>query len=265
MNQVAFILDNTTLYWYSIVLALAVTAGICFFMACCSHSGVRLPWAAASVLPAVFLSLVLSRLVFWYCRADSFRSLGQALTTPSSGSLALAGAFLGCGLAALVLGRFAGGTLKLLDCMSVAGSCAICLGRLGNFFTSADRGQILTEMTFLPWSYPVVNATSGELDTAVEALGKVFQKMLKLAQIEKSAQLMAEEIEKTRRRVNALEYVMIPNTQEAIRYITMKLDENDRSTTTRLMKVKDMLLKEAIEEQRARSEEAMARYAEREC
>lgn len=164
MNQVAFILDNTTLYWYSIVLALAVTAGICFFMACCSHSGVRLPWAAASVLLAVFLSLVLSRLVFWYCRADSFRSLGQALTTPSSGSLALAGAFLGCGLAALVLGRFAGGILKLLDCMSVAGSCAICLGRLGNFFTSADRGQILTEMTFLPWSYPVVNATSGELE-----------------------------------------------------------------------------------------------------
>ena len=95
-------------------------------------------------------------------------------------------------------------------------------------------------------------ATSGELDTAVDALGGVFQKMLKLAQIEKSAQLMAEEIEKTRRRVNALEYVMIPNTQEAIRYITMKLDENDRSTTTRLMKVKDMLLKEAIEEQRQR-------------
>ena len=91
-------------------------------------------------------------------------------------------------------------------------------------------------------------ATSGELDTAVEALGHVFRKMLKLAEIEKSAQLMAEEIEKTRRRVNALEYVMIPNTQEALRYINMKLDENDRATTIRLMKVKDMLLKEAIEE-----------------
>lgn len=164
MNQVAFILDNTTLYWYSIVLALAVTAGVCFFMACCSHAGLGLPWAAASALMALFLSLVLSRLVFWYCRADSFRSLGQALTTPSSASLALAGAFLGSGLTALVLGRFAGGTLKLLDCMSVAGACAICLGRLGNFFSSADRGQILTEMTFLPWSYPVVNATSGELE-----------------------------------------------------------------------------------------------------
>ena len=94
-------------------------------------------------------------------------------------------------------------------------------------------------------------ATSGELDTAVDALGRVFQKMLKLAEIEKSAQLMAEEIEKTRRRVNALEYVVIPDTQGAIRYITMKLDENDRATTTRLMKVKDMILQQAIEERRA--------------
>ena len=103
-------------------------------------------------------------------------------------------------------------------------------------------------------------ATSGELDTAVEALGKVFQKMLKLAEIEKSAQLMAEEIEKTRRRVNALEYVMIPETQEAIRYITMKLDENDRATTTRLMKVKDMLLKEAIEDRRDEDARALRAF-----
>ena len=100
----------------------------------------------------------------------------------------------------------------------------------------------------------------------MEALQKVFEKMLKLAQIEKSAQLMAEEIEKTRRRVNALEYVVIPNTQEAIRYITMKLDENDRSTTTRLMKVKDMILKEAIEEKRAQDVAAMSGYqAEHAC
>ena len=101
--------------------------------------------------------------------------------------------------------------------------------------------------------------TSGELDDAVDALGKVFRKMLKLAQIEKAAQLMAEEIEKTRRRVNALEYVMIPNTQESIRYITMKLDENDRATTTRLMKVKDMILKEAIDDRRAKNAEVMAK------
>lgn len=104
-------------------------------------------------------------------------------------------------------------------------------------------------------------ATSGELDTSVDALGRVFLKMLKLAQIEKSAQLMAEEIEKTRRRVNALEYVMIPDTQETIRYITMKLDENDRSTTTRLMKVKDMLLKQVIEEQKARDAKVMREFS----
>lgn len=106
-------------------------------------------------------------------------------------------------------------------------------------------------------------ATSGELDGAVAALGEVFQNMLKLAQTEKAAQLMAEEIEKTRRRVNALEYVVIPNTQENIRYITMKLDENDRSTTTRLMKVKDMLLAEAQEERRAANDKAIEAFSKK--
>ena len=101
-------------------------------------------------------------------------------------------------------------------------------------------------------------ATSGELDAAVEALGHVFRKMLKLAQIEKSAQLMAEEIEKTRRRVNALEYVKIPEMQESIKFITMKLEENERANTIRLMKVKDMVLKDAVEERRRRNEEMLA-------
>ena len=93
--------------------------------------------------------------------------------------------------------------------------------------------------------------TSGELDDAVDAMASVFQDMLKLAQNEKTSQLLAEEIEKTRRRVNALEYVKIPEMEENIRYISMKLDENERSNTIRLMKVKDMLLKEAIEDRRA--------------
>ena len=87
--------------------------------------------------------------------------------------------------------------------------------------------------------------TSGELDIALEALSRVFLDMLELAEVEKSMQLLAEDIEKTRRRVNALEYVMIPEMQEKIRYITMKLDENERANITRLMKVKDMVLQEA--------------------
>ncbi|MBR6677445.1 MAG: V-type ATP synthase subunit D [Oscillospiraceae bacterium] len=87
--------------------------------------------------------------------------------------------------------------------------------------------------------------TSGELDTAVEGLGKVFEDMLELAQVEKTMQLLAQDIEKTRRRVNALEYVMIPDLKKNIRYISMKLEENERGNTTRLMKVKDMMLQQA--------------------
>lgn len=87
--------------------------------------------------------------------------------------------------------------------------------------------------------------TSGDLDDALAAMSDVFQDMLELAQVEKTMQLLAEEIEKTRRRVNALEYVLIPEMQEKIKYISMKLEENDRSTKVRLMKVKDMVLEKA--------------------
>lgn len=95
--------------------------------------------------------------------------------------------------------------------------------------------------------------TSGDLDDAVESLGKVFEKMVRLAEIEKSCQMMSAEIEKTRRRVNALEHVLIPQYTDTIKYITMKLDENERSTITRLMKVKDMMLKEQIESRRSQA------------
>lgn len=87
--------------------------------------------------------------------------------------------------------------------------------------------------------------TSGELDDALEQLAKVFEDMLKLAEIEKTMQLLAEEIEKTRRRVNALEYSTIPTLEKNIRYITMKLAENENSTKVRLLKVKEMVLQKA--------------------
>ena len=92
--------------------------------------------------------------------------------------------------------------------------------------------------------------TAGDLDDAVYSLSSVFEDMLKLAQVEKSCQLMASEIEKTRRRVNALEHVIIPEALDNIKYITMKLDENERSTQIRLMKVKDMMIEENIQEKR---------------
>ena len=86
--------------------------------------------------------------------------------------------------------------------------------------------------------------TSSDLDGAVASLSSVLDDMLKLAQVEKSCQLMAAEIEKTRRRVNALEHVLIPGAQQNIKYIQMKLDENERSTQIRLMKIKDMMLED---------------------
>ena len=84
--------------------------------------------------------------------------------------------------------------------------------------------------------------TSGDLDGAVKSLADIMPDMLRLAEVEKTCQLLSCEIEKTRRRVNALEHVMIPRYEETIKFIMMKLDENDRSTTTRLMKIKDMML-----------------------
>lgn len=93
--------------------------------------------------------------------------------------------------------------------------------------------------------------TSCDLDAAVGSLAEVFPDMLRLAECEKACSMMAAEIEKTRRRVNALEHVMIPETEENIKYITMKLDENERSTQIRLMKVKDMMIKETIEAKRS--------------
>ena len=117
---------------------------------------------------------------------------------------------------------------------------------------SEDPGEIY------PYGFA---ATSGELDDAVAALEQVFKDMLHLAEIEKTSQLLAEEIEKTRRRVNALEYVKIPEMQANIKYISMKLDENERANTIRLMKVKDLILKEAIEEKRSQNEQMLESYS----
>ncbi len=89
-----------------------------------------------------------------------------------------------------------------------------------------------------PYSFAGVTA---ELDDSIASLSKLMPKLLKLAEVEKTCNMLADEIEKNRRRVNALEYVMIPQLEETIKYITMKLDENERGATTRLMKVKSML------------------------
>lgn len=86
--------------------------------------------------------------------------------------------------------------------------------------------------------------TSSDLDGAVKSLADIMPRMIRLAECEKACQLMAAEIERTRRRVNALEHVIIPETETKIKYIAMKLDENERSSQIRLMKVKDTMLEQ---------------------
>lgn len=98
--------------------------------------------------------------------------------------------------------------------------------------------------TVLPYG---LAETSAQLDGAIATLSELLPKLIRLAEIEKTCNLLADEIEKTRRRVNALEYVMIPQFEETIRFISMKLDENERGSLTRLMKVKDMIAKREME------------------
>lgn len=104
------------------------------------------------------------------------------------------------------------------------------------------RTQSVAATEIYPYGFA---QTSGELDDALTRLARVFDDMLELAQVEKTMQLLAEEIERTRRRVNALEYVMIPEMEGNIHYITMKLEENENSTKVRLLKVKEMVLSDA--------------------
>lgn len=102
--------------------------------------------------------------------------------------------------------------------------------------------------------------TSGELDASIESLAKALPLMLELAEMEKGAQMLAQEIEKTRRRVNALEHVMIPQLEITIKSIRMKLDENERGNLTRLMKVKDMMLEEARQQKSQKTADGIAAF-----
>ena len=110
------------------------------------------------------------------------------------------------------------------------------------------------EISDIPYAFAF---TSSALDSAVIELAVLLPKLLELAEVEKTCNLLADEIEKTRRRVNALEYVMIPEVQENIRYITMKLEENDRASLVRLMKAKEMMAAAAAKEEKEKMTSAI--------
>lgn len=105
---------------------------------------------------------------------------------------------------------------------------------------TGDEAEQLQPLQQVEFSYGFAQTTA-DLDAAIARLDRTLDRLLELAEVEKSCQLMADAIESTRRRVNALEYRTIPDLEETIKFIRMKLDENERSTITRLMKVKEMI------------------------
>ncbi|HHT24983.1 MAG TPA: V-type ATP synthase subunit D [Clostridiaceae bacterium] len=111
--------------------------------------------------------------------------------------------------------------------------------------------ELKRSTTYIPYGF---SGVSGELDHAILILRKALPAMIELATVEKTTQLLAVEIARTRRRVNSLEHRMIPDLEDTIRSITMKMEENERANTTRLMKVKDLILEKEIRERRSRNE-----------
>ena len=163
MNKIAFIIGETFLYWNSIFLALGVLAAVCLFLAFYlgrSGNGIG---AFLTVPITIVFSLVLSRLVHWYCKADSYASLESALTDYTSGTYALCGVFAGAFLTAcaLRLMRAVRNLPQLLDTIALAGVVGIGVGRFGCLFTSADRGDIVSDSWTFPFTWPVPNAVTG--------------------------------------------------------------------------------------------------------
>lgn len=163
MEQIAWIYGSVFVYWSHILLALGAAVGICLYLALyLSEPGTGMA-AMLSVPLAMGLSLGLGRLLHWYCRPDQYAGLPEAMLDLSSGGYALAGVFAGCVLTACLLRMVAisKNLPYMLDCMAVAGSAGIAVGRLSCFFNTADRGMVVSSLQGLPWVWEVLNPVTG--------------------------------------------------------------------------------------------------------
>ena len=164
MERIAFIIEETCIYWHSIILALAVTSAVCMFLAFWLGRGES--WLSGILTAAVsgVSSLVLARLCHWYFQSASYSSFAAAMTDYSSGSYALMGVFAGCILTAGLLRRLQvhNNFSAMLDCMALAGSLGIAVGRLACLYNDSDRGMVLEGITSLPVAYVVIDPVTGE-------------------------------------------------------------------------------------------------------
>ena len=166
MDRIAFIINETFLYWGPVILTLAVVTAICFFLAFyLRKSGNGL--AAACLIPlAMVSSLYLSRWIHWYCSADSYASMKAALENLTVGNFALMGVFgatlLCAGLLRLL--QICKNLPEMLDCLALGGAAGITIGRLASLFNASDRGMLMVNYTSLPFAYPVSNAVTGAVE-----------------------------------------------------------------------------------------------------
>ena len=154
MDKIAWILGDISIRWSSVVMVMAVLTGILFFLAAAARGNRKVTSAALALPMAILLSLLFGRLLHWYFLPDA------------GDGYVLMGAFAGCLCTALILKatRLEKNMARLLDVMSIGGCAAIALGRLACFFTADDRGRIINGIQGFPLAWPVINATSGEME-----------------------------------------------------------------------------------------------------
>ena len=166
MEKIAFISGGTFIYWSSVILTLAVLTAIAMFAAMYIGKTGDVVGLCVTVPVAMVGSLVLSRLVHWYCRADSYESMYAALTDYSTGGYALMGAFVACIVAAALLRliRVVKNLPAMYDSMAIGSGFGIAVGRLASLFNASDRGMALPESVGFPFAFPVTNTVSGVVE-----------------------------------------------------------------------------------------------------
>ena len=166
MGKIALIYGGGSLYWGGIVVTLATLTAIFGFLWLYLNSDEQRSAAVVTIPLALVLSVLFARLIHWYCYAETYNGFRGAMTDWNGGGFALIGVFIGCGLAAAVT-RFLklwDDLPKVLDWMCLAGGAGIAVGRLGAFFSRADRGRVVDASIGLPFGSPVLNTVSGAME-----------------------------------------------------------------------------------------------------
>ena len=166
MEKIAFISGGIFIYWSSIILSLAALAAIAIFAAVYLGKSGDIVGTSVTVPLAMVGSIVLSRLIHWYCRADAYESMNAAMTDYTKGGYALMGVFVACLAVAAILRliRVVKNLPQMYDSMAIGAGVGIAVGRLASLFNASDRGMALPDTVGFPFAFPVTNTVSGVVE-----------------------------------------------------------------------------------------------------